>query len=179
MLKLRSKKQNTLPGRALLLLTQPSVALLAIMLVLMQWRIPTAVQITVTYDARKIEHSDDAVAAIKSGDFSLSDAKTLYLQYPDFPKVRPVTITHIREIDITPAGELNIEELEMDMARHERQFKLTGTIETFRVRTTTTTRDIRLTRFDQFVRSPKIMLGGLAFWIALTGLGWFKAYREL
>ncbi|PIE33337.1 hypothetical protein CSA56_12260 [candidate division KSB3 bacterium] len=172
-------KGRPLTGRTLLLLTQPSVAILAIMFVFMQWHIPTTVRVSVTYEAEDIEHVDSIIDSMKIGEFPSALIKTFLIHYPDFPKSRPITMTNITRIDVRPAGTLKVEAVGQDIHQQEMRFQFDGIVELFRVRTATKNRDLLLTRFDRLLHSQKALLGLLMLWLVFTGIGWFKVYKGL
>ena len=167
------------PGRALLLLTQPTVVVLALVFVLMQWRIPTVVQMTLTIDMSQTDDVEAMITSMEAGEFSSSTVKKLEIHYPDFPKIRPVTMIRVQNIELKVAGEFHVKELLHNAAQQERQFQVSGLVEALRITTDRRRQDLRMTRFNVLLHSQRAMMGILVIWLIFTAIGWFKIYLEL
>jgi hypothetical protein len=175
----RSSQDKSHPVRALLLLTQPTVVVLALVLVLMQWRIPTLIQATLTVVLPPPGDAEAMIASLETGEFSPSDVKNLEIHYPDFPKIRAVILTNMTSIELKVIGALDIEELSRNPEQQERELQMIGTVEYFRIATNSRRHDLRMTRFDVLRHSQRAMGGIGVIWILFTLIGWLKLYQEL
>ena len=178
-LKYSGKKQKSHPIRSLLLLTQPSVAILAIMVVLMQWRVPTSFRLTLWTELPQTAEIRDVIAEMQTGRIISSQIREIEIHYPAFPKIRPARFTELDNFELEPLGKLRVIEREHDSARHEVLWQLEGSASHFSIRSGHVRRDLRLTRFDLLLHSRWTLYGVLAGWILFTALAWFKLYQEL
>lgn len=178
-MKYSGKKQKSHPIRSLLLLTQPSVAILAVMVLLMQWRVPTTLQITLRTELPQAAELANLMADMQSGRLSLSRIRQLDIYYPDYPKMRTVTFTELEKLKLEPLGELRVTELERDVSRQEMLWQLEGRVRRLSIRSQGLLRDLRMTRFDLLLHSRWALYGLLGAWILFTAFGWFKLYQEL
>ncbi len=168
------------PVRALLLLTQPSVAMLAMMLILMQWRIPTQVQIELIFQKEDFMKGEAEVfRQMMSGNIPLDGLLYAEIRYPDFPKHRPVEFSSCDKIDIIPITDLSVVDVSRDTDHEERRLRLTGSVELFRIVSRKRSHDLRVSQFDTLLHSRWALFGILGLWLAFTVIGWLNLYRQL
>ena len=165
--------------RALLLLTQPTVVVLALVVVLMQWRIPTAIQTTLTIVLPPPGDVETIITSLEAGEFPLSRIKSLEIHYPDFPKIRPISMANITQIELKAIGGLHVKELIRNLEDQGIQLQVNGTVEYCRIATTNRRQDLRMTRFDLLRHSQRALGGLVIIWIVFTVIGWMKLYQEL
>ena len=177
--KYSGKKQKNHPIRSLLLLTQPSVAVLAIMVVLMQWRVPTPLRIILRTELPQAEEFESLVKDIQSRRLSLSRIQQLEVHYPAFPKMHPVKFIDAENLELESLGDLRVAELERNPSTQEMLWQLEGRVSRFKVFSRGIHKDLRMTRFDRLLDSRPALYGLIAGWMLFTAFGWFKAYQEL
>lgn len=177
----QTRKRNRHPVRALLLLTQPSVAILAVMLILIQWRVPTAVLIQLTMDMAHTEiDNTEMISHLPSGKIPLSLVKEGEIRYVDFPGKSPVILTSVKQVELQPVGQFQIIEMKRDAEQQDLRFQLVGVAK--QIRTTSkhgVLRDHRVTQFDVLRQSRFGLWGIILGWLFFSGVGWFKLYQEL
>jgi hypothetical protein len=173
------KKQKSHPLRSLLLLTQPSVAILAMMVLLMQWRVPTPLRITLRTDLPQSAEFESLSVDMQSGRLPLARIRQFEIDYPDFPKMRPVTLTEPDRIELAPLGELHVADPDRDPERGEMLWRIEGSVSRFSIFSKGIHKDLRMTRFDLLLHSRPGLYALLASWFLFTAFGWFKLYQEL
>ena len=177
----QARRRNRHPVRALLLLTQPSVAILAVMLILMQWRVPTAVLITLTLDMAHTEiDNTEMMSHLPSGKIPLSIVKDGEIRYSDFPGKSPVILTSVKQVELQPAGQFQIIAIKRDAEEQDIRLQLAGVAG--QLRTTSKhglLRDHRVTQFDVLRQSRFGLWSIILGWLFFSGVGWFKLYQEL
>ena len=176
----QSQKRKSSPIRALLLLTQPTVLVLVIAIVFMQWRIPTLIQIDFAIALPEFLSKEEIlISAWKTGNLYSPLVIKGTLQYPNFPKLEDIPFSTFEKIQLTPTGQFQVKEISRDSARQEIQFRLSGMAEQLQIASEGVLYDRRLTKFDEVKHSLPLMCLGFAAWGLLTAVGWFKIYQEL
>ncbi len=176
----KPRKSNRHPVRALLLLTQPTVMVLAAILFIAHWRIPTMIRLNIIVNLPKSiteasEHipfsTPDAVFSftIQRGDIS----------YPDLPDKQRIALTTPARLTLKPFDTFQVEEISRDLDKQEIGFQIAGVAERVQMTVNGVVQDYRLTQFDQFKHSQTAFFGGIAVWIFFTAIGWYKVYQEL
>ncbi len=178
-MKYSGKKQKSHPIRSLLLLTQPSVAILAVMVLLMQWRVSTPLRMTLRTALPQAAEFEDLNADMQSGRLPLLLIRHIEIDYPEFPKMRSATFTDVDRLELDPLGELRVTELKRDPAGQEILWQLEGSVSRFNIRSQGIHRDLRMNRFDLLLHSRSALYGLVAAWMLFTAFGWFKLYQEL
>jgi hypothetical protein len=157
------------------------VAILALMLILLQWRVPTAVVIQLTLDmAQTAIDKAEMMSHLASGKIPLSIVKDGEIHYADFPGKSPVALTSMKQIEFQPVGQFQVITMQGETEEQALRLQLLGvaeqiqTISKYGIR-----RDHRMTQFDMLRQSRFGLWCILLGWLFFSGVGWFKLYQEL
>jgi hypothetical protein len=172
-----SQKSKRHPVRALLLLTQPTVIVLAAILFMVHWRIPTMIRLdlVVTFSESPSEH----IPFPKSDTISSFTIQRGEISYPDFPDKKMVVLSTPAQIELKPLERFQIQEISRDSETQQVRFQISGIAERVQVTVNGVIQDYRLTQFERFKHSQTAFFGGIAAWIFFTAIGWYKVYQEL
>lgn len=174
------KKPGKHPVRALLLLTQPTVMVLIAMVLLMLWRVPTLIQVDIIVDLPEPLSDETELFSFPELDtFSSFKIKQGKIHYPDFPKKESIVLTTPVRIELKPLATFQVKEISRDLERKEIRLQISGIVERIRSTVNGVKQDHRLTRFEELTHSRSAMFLGIAAWVVLTAIGWYKVYQEL
>jgi hypothetical protein len=176
--RLKGKRRH--PGRALLLLTQPTVILIVVILVLLHWRIPTQVQIELVVDQKTFTASTTDMAAvlraINNQTILVREGKISYAKYPE---IKAIPFTFPDRLEVEELEDFRIKEIAANTQHHTIRLYLEGIAKNIRIVSPAFLRDCRLTQFDTLKGSRWILVLGIMGWLAATIIGWYRLYGEL
>ena len=175
MVKPQTKKQNRRPGRALLLLTQPTFIVIVTVIILIQWRIPTRIDIDLNINRAELATRTTPTPSL----LQTIPVRKGKINYPDYPHLDPVAFVFPERIEFQPADKFQVEEIEPDSNQAELRFRLVGVAEKCIIRSSGGLKDCRLTRFDTLRHARTTIFVGVLFWATSTAVGWYKLYQEL
>lgn len=176
----QTKKRKSHPVRALLLLAQPTVILLAVVIVALQWRIPTVIQANMTVAfSEVVTNETELILLLQSDRVQSFKIKEGEIRYPDFSDMDVVVLTTPVRIELKPVGQFRVENVARNLERQEIRFQLFGMAEHIRIVSDGGVQDLRSTRFTVLKRSRTALFMGMTAWAIFTAAGWFKVYQEL
>ncbi len=176
----KSKKRKSHPVRALLLLTQPTAIILLAVLLSLQWRIPTLIQVDMIVEFSEVAlDRTEMLSLLESGQFRSFMIKQGEIRYPDFPEMDVVLLANPVKIELVAVTEFQVEHVAENSASQEIRFQLSGLTERIRSVSDEGFRDHRLTQFDRLKHSWVAIFLGIAAWVVFTVIGWIKMYQEL
>lgn len=168
------------PGRALLFITNPTMILLATIILLLSWKIPTEVHLDLVLEYRKedafIHDAASIIAAIQRKTVLVKEG---HLSYPDHPEITSIYFVLPGQLEIS-SGEtgLQIQE-EIRLSERHVRIRLEGQVNSLKIETSEQLVDRRLTQLDNVKTSPKLMWTGIGLWLVATIIGWIRVYQEL
>ncbi|PID57747.1 hypothetical protein CSB45_05850 [candidate division KSB3 bacterium] len=174
-----SKELKANPIRSILLLTQPSAAILALLLVLMHWHIPMSVKLILRTELPQHAEIQAVSSEMQAGRIAPSQIRTLDIQYPMFPNMRSTRFTEVSTCVLEPVKQLGVKVLEHNSATHEVLWQLEGRARRFQIRAKGIRKDLRMTGFDLVINTAQLLYGLLSVWIVFTAFSWFRLYKEL
>jgi hypothetical protein len=168
------------PVRALVFLTHPTVILIAFLLVLVFWRVPTRVQIELVVDQETFAiDTTDPTAILRSINNQTIVVKEGKISYPEYPEINAVTFTFPERITVEILEEFRIEGIVQNPEHKEIRFRLNGVAKRISTGSAESLQDCRLTQFDALKKFQWIVWIGILGWIAATIIGWYRLYKEL
>lgn len=174
------QRRNRHPGRAFLLLTQPTILAVTVVIICLQWRVPTVVHLDFTASWNDaIADVADVQARIISGAFFPVETHQLTVRYPENPEIPPRRNSQPGVLFLRSGDTLVIEDAAADFQQQEVQISLIGEVALLSLRQEKQEYDYRLTMFDRLVHSSYALGAGLALWLLLTAIAWVKLYQEL
>ena len=168
------------PGRALLLLAQPTILAVVIVMVCVQWRTPTLVQVDgiMTWNDALFD-SAELQARLVSGNAFPAELREFVIQYSDYPDMMPQRAGLAGTLFLRPVDALVVEQFAPDLLQREIRISLRGLVAQVSLQQEGQTRDYRLTMFTRLKRSPFALGTGIAAWLGFTVLAWLTLYRQL
>jgi len=170
-----SSAKNRHPVRALLFLTNPTMILLAVLLLLFSWRIPTRARIDVIVEASGRIEEEHVIRNIQNQLITIREGR---ISYPDFPDLGEIQFTSPERLEIE-AEDVHIDILDSPPSPGKQNIRLEGVFTRLLIRASETVSDRRLTQFDKVKASPELIWTGIGLWLVTTIIGWLRVYQEL
>jgi hypothetical protein len=168
------------PVRALLLLTQPTVILIAVILILVHWRIPTQVQLELIVDQETFTAgTTEAAAVLRAINNQTILVREGTISYADDPDIKAIPFTFPDRLEVEALNDFRIEEIAANTQHHTIRLSLEGIAKRIRIVSPAFLRDCRLTQFDTLKNSRWVVILGIMGWLAATIIGWYRLYGEL
>lgn len=167
--------KNKHPVRALLFLTNPTMVLLAVLLLLFSWRIPTRARIDLIVEASGGIEKEHVIRNIQN---KLITVREGCISYPDFPDLGEIQFTFPERLEFE-AENVHIDILDSPPSPGKQNIRLEGVFTRLLVRASETVSDRRLTQFDRVKASPELIWTGIGLWLVATIIGWLRVYQEL
>ncbi len=176
-----SPTRKNRPIRALLLLTQPTVLVFIVLLVLMQWRVPTRIQAEffITH-FEESKNTAESLALLEIGNLSRFRVQKGDINFPEFPEREKVTLLAQQQVELQAVDTFLVEELAVDKEQSSMfHIRVSGVAKQIRSSFDGKMQDQRVTKFDVLKHSTVAMLAGIVLWGVLTVIGWLKVYQAL
>jgi hypothetical protein len=168
------------PVRALVFLSHPTVILIAILVILAYWRVPTRVQIDLVVDQETfIVDTADTEAILHSINNQAMLVKEGTISYPENPEINTIGFTFPERIVVEALDEFRIEKMTRVPEHKEIRFGLEGVAKRISTGSSEALHDHRLTQFHTLKKSQRLVWIGILGWITATILGWYRLYEEM
>jgi hypothetical protein len=164
--------------RAFMFLTNPTVLLLAVLILLFSWQIPSRVQIELLgeYSKDMEEYTDAAklLDMVQNQELVVVEGSLLY---PDFPDVKAVVFSSPKILEFE-GEDMQSTILEAELTNGWR-LRVEGVATRLQLLGPESLTDLRLTQFERVKASPRLFWGGIALWLIMMILGWVQVYQVL
>ena len=175
-----SQHRQRRPVRALLLLTQPTLLALIVVVVCLQWRVPTLIHLEgiVPWNDAFVD-KEEIQGRIASGEFFPTEVRHIVIRYPEYPEMSLKRAMSSATLFLRPVDAIHVEKFSPDLLQQEVQISLAGQVTQISLRQERQSYDYRLTLFDRLKHSSYALVAGIALWLGLTAAGWMNVYHEL
>ena len=175
-----SQHRQRHPVRALLLLTQPTILAVVVVVVCLQWRVPTLIHLEgiITWNGAFLDNAE-IQGRIASAEFFPAEVRQIVIQYPEYPEMLPKRMILPGMLFLRPVDTIRVEKFSPDLLQREIRISLAGQVTQISLRQERQSYDYRLTMFDRLKHSSLALGAGIGAWLVLTVMGWVKLYQEL
>lgn len=177
--KFSPQRRSSHPLRALVLFTQPSLFVVAAVLLCLQWRVPTLVRLELRIPWKDaLADEVDIQARLVSGEWFPVEVQQLVVHYPEYPEIPTQRATQSGTLFVRPVDAMTVEQYSPDVRQQNVQIVVQGEVSQIFLKQEQQ-HDYRLTMFDRLIHSYYALAVVIALWLLLTAIGWVKVYQEL